>query len=230
MDANAIKSNFQNLDFGTVPSAVKMEEIVVTFEAGALLGDYAKAFINEAARRMPLTAEQPGALTQDELLRYCNYLLTQRVNSVRMECPDWRKLKVLWIPSFIQFILSQIGEVTNREFGIRFTPVVANPSDMTFEEAAEISNKVSAYQEKLQMVKDAMPRGIDGDADVMSCAVIGDYVRSTRRVTHIYATYVSAFLNAKLQEEFAFKALYRIQYDDIAYIAAALTAGGDTIV
>jgi hypothetical protein len=208
---NISKDHFQNLDFGTgAPSPVKMETVEVELSAGQLMDDYCVAFINEANRKMPLTAALDGALTLKELKDYCNYLLTERIKCVELRCPEWRKLKVLWIPSFIQYVLSCVGEVIVRDYGIKFIPTVTEESSLSYDEAVLISDKIGAFEEKLQMVRDAMPRGVEGDSEVMSCAIIESYVRSWKKVTHPSFTYVSAFLDAHLKNEIALKALYRI--------------------
>jgi hypothetical protein len=100
-------------------------------------------------------------------------------------------------------------------------PVVAEESEMTFEEAVEISNKIGAFEDDLQIVYDAMPRSEMGNEDVMSTALIAGYVRSLKVVEHVSSTYVAAFLDMKLKQEVAFQALYRIQYDDLNFIATA---------
>lgn len=225
------KDHFQSLDFGTgQPSPVKMETVEVVLSSGNLMNDYCKAFINEANRRMPLTAALKDALTLDELQLYCDYLLTERVKCVYLNCPEWRKLKTLWIPSFIQYVLSCVGEVIVRDYGIKLMPVLPKYSELTFEQAAAISEKICAYADKLQMVRDAMPRGVEGDIDVMSCAIIESYVRSWRKASHASFTYVAAFLDAHLKEELAFKALYRIQYDDLEYLRSAFIANDWTVI
>lgn len=225
------KGNFQGLDFGTgSPSPVKMEVVYVQVRVDTLFKDYVHAFIAEAHRRMPLTAELDGALTEEELLAYAEFLLTQRIKTIEMSCSLWRKLKVLWIPSFIQYVLSTVGEVILRQYGLKFLPKLEQPSAMTFDEAAVISDKISAFEEKLQMVRDAMPRGIEGDVDVMTCAIIDGYIRTREMVSHPSATYVAAFLNATLEKELAFKSLYRIQYDDLEFIRSAMIAGSGGLI
>jgi len=226
------QNQFQNLNFGTgLPSPVKMETVEVELSAAEMMDDYCKAFINEANRKMPLTAALEGALTLDELKQYCEYLLNERINCVYLNCKDWRKLKVLYIPSFIQYVLSCVGEVIVRDYGIKFMPTLAdNPNRIKFEDAVKISDKISAYKDSLQMIRDAMPRGVEGDLNVMSCAIIEGYIRSWRKVDHPSFTYVAAFLKAKLKNEIALKALYRIQYDDIDYIVAAMQANEEAII
>lgn len=215
---------FESLDIGTAqPISIPMELVEVEVGVEDLIGKYAKAFVNEAMRVNPLRAEQVG-LTEDEVDSYCHYLLVQRVKTVHMDCPMFRKLKVLYIPSYVQYALSMIGRVDIREKGLQLMPVVQDEDVITYEEAVAISEKIGSLIDDLQIVQDAMPRDIHGNKDVMSCALCGGYVRSIEKVEHVSATYVAAYLGMKLREEVAFQALYRVQYDDIEFIASALTA------
>lgn len=219
----ATQASFLNLELGsTKPTFREMETIHVVISQKNLLGNYAKAFVNEAYRVVPLRAEAVG-LTAQEVEAYSNYLLTKRIECVNMECKDYRKLKVLYIPAWIQYNLSLVGRVTKYDVGLQLLPVMENPSSMTFEEAVAISEKIGSFQRDLQIVHDAMPRSVDGDDDVMSTAMIADYVCSMKEVSHVAFTYVTAFLGMKVQEEAMFKVLYRLRYDDVQYIATALT-------
>lgn len=215
-------SIFQTLDLtGSKPTSVATETIHVEISADNLLGQYARAFVNEAHRVAPLRAEQVG-LTSEEVERYCEFLLYQRILSVKGQCDLFRKLKVLYIPIWIQYNLSMIGEVNIREKGLRLIPDMEAP-EMTYEEALKVSEKIGSFERDLQLVQDAMPRSQSGDRDVMSTALIAGYVRSLEKVEHVASTYVTAFLGMKLREEMAMSVLYRVQYDDVAYIASVLT-------
>lgn len=215
---------FQNLDITSAkPISVPIETVEVEMSESNLFEGYAKAFVNEAYRVNPLRAEQVK-LTQEEVLNYIKYLLVKRIETVNMNCPDFRKLKVLYIPVWIQYNLSMIGEVTIRDKGLKLIPTVADTNTISYVEAVAISDKIGAFESDLQIVKDAMPRDITGDVDVMSTAMIDGYVRAIDKVDHVAATYVTAFMGMKLKEEAAFKVLYRVQYDDIQFIATALTA------
>lgn len=214
---------FSNLDLGSAkPISVPMETITVMIGAQNLMGDYANAFIREAQRVNPGRLEQTK-LTSAEMVSYSEYLLTKRVECVMGTCQDFRKLKQLYIPVWIQYNLSMIGEVVIREKGWKMVPVMENPSTMTFEEALAISDKIGMLEDDLQMVRDAMPRKETGDPDVMTTALIAGYVRSMEKVEHVSSTYVTAFLGMKLREEAAMKILYRVQYDDLEFIATALS-------
>jgi hypothetical protein len=219
---NKIASTFASLDLGSAkPTSVPMDTVEVLVE-GDLFDSYATSFVKEAFRKNPLRAEQI-ALTSEEVNAYSRYLLTKRIESISGNCADFRKLKALYIPAWIQYNLSMIGTVTIRDRGIKLVPVEENPSQMTYDEALKVSEKIGMFIDDLQIVQDAMPRTEDGDLDVMSTALIAGYMRSLNPVKHVASTYAAAFMGLKLKEEMAFSALYRVQYDDIQYIASALT-------
>ena len=216
-------ASFVNLDLGTTkPTTVPMETINVVIN-GDLVSDYGRAFVSEAKRVNPLKAEQVQ-LTAEEVDAYSRYLITKRIESIHGNCDDFRKLKTLYIPVWIQYNLAMIGRVVMRDRGLTINPIEEQPSSMTFEEAIKISEKIGAFEDDLQVVQDAMPRSSDGDRDVMSTALIADYVRSLTPVTHVASTYITAFMGMRLKEESAMAVLYRVQYDDVQYIATALTS------
>lgn len=213
---------FQNIDLGSVkPTSIPMDRIEVSVGLSQMVTDYGKAFVKEARRKNPLRMDQIN-LTPEEVTDYCDYLFTKRIESIMDQCPDWRKLKNLYIPAYVQYAMAMIGIVTIRNRGIQLIPVDNHPSQMTFEQALEISEKIGMLQDDLQVVHDAMPRGEEGNIDVMSTALIAGYVRSLGEVGHVSATYVTAFMDMKLKQETAFQTLYRVQYDDVDYIQSAL--------
>lgn len=221
---NAVNATqFQSLDLGTgKPTSVPVEVVEVKVEIGDIASGFAKAFVNEAYRKAPLRAEQVN-LSQEELEKYLDFLLQQRVLCVEGKCELFRKLKVLYIPSFVQYVLSLVGTVTMRDIGLTIRPVFEHENVISYEEALAISEKVGSFIDDLQIVQDAMPRTAEGNQDVMSTALIAGYVRAIKPVQHVVATYVSAFLNFQLRKETAFQTLYRVQYDDVSFIASAFT-------
>lgn len=212
-----------DLSSNSKPTSVRTELIEVEVGTDSLVGDYAHAFVSEAFRVAPLSAEKIG-LTEQEITDYCNFLLVKRIEQVNNNCPDWRKLKTLWIPVFIQYVLRMIGRVDIYERGLMMMPVTEVKDVISLNEAFAISEKLGSLSRDLQMVQDAMPRSIYGDKDVMTSAMIAGYARSMQDVGHVSSTYVAAFLGAKLKNEVAFKVLYRVQYDDAEFIRTALIA------
>lgn len=215
---------FQDLNLSDVsPTSVPMQIINVRIMGDDLLGDYGRAFVDEARRVAPLVVER-NKLTGEEVEAYSRYLIAKRIQCVHGDCIDFRKLKVLYVPAWIQYNLSMIGRVVLRKRGLTMMPVCNQQDIITYEQALEISTKIGALEDRLCVLQDAMPRSIDGDPDVMTTALIAGYVRSLTEVEHPVATYITAFLGMKLQEEAALQVLYRVEYDDVDFIRMVLTS------
>lgn len=223
---------FMSADLGTPkPTSVPMEVVEVKMSASDILNDFAKAFVKEAYRKDPLRAQQVE-LTTEEVVSYTDYLLCKRIQSVNGICEDFRALKNLWIPSYVQWVLTLIGEVYDRAHGLKFTPVYEGELELNtkaanrdaYEKMLEISKKIAYFEDSVAILNDAMPRETSGNADFMSCALVAGYVRATKVVEHVAVTYAAAFANAQLKREAAFQALYRVQYDDVDFIQAAFVS------
>lgn len=214
---------FLAMDLGTPgPIPARQDEILVEINTGPLVAAYARSFIQEANRINHKLVETTG-LTEEEMLDYANFLFTQRVLHVQGKCDLWRKLKPLYIPSYIQYVLSMIGRVFIRSHGLKLEPTMKKLSKMSIDQAYVISEKIGAFERVMQIVQDAMPRDEAGHQDVMTTALIADHVRALNPVTHPGATYVTAFADMRLQREADFAVLYRVQYDDLHHIASVLT-------
>lgn len=209
-----------NFDFGTKPASVELEVVEVAIDSQLMLSDYAKAYVSEFQRRNPVRAETVG-LTDDELFYYFEGLIALRVQSVRGECKVWREAKQLLIPSWIEFTLSQIGEVVDVDRGLKLVPVFQKDVDIS--KMLATSDKLRAFlPDGISLHKDAFPRSREGDAETMAMAILGSYVQSQSKDSHPISSYVAAFLGFKLKEEAAFKMLYRVRYDDVQFIRAML--------
>lgn len=230
MENNNTMASFENLDLGfTKPTSIPVETIHVDISVNNLFNDYGSAFVEECYRVNPLKAKQVD-LTAEEMWDYIYFLVHQRILSVENKCRDFRKLKTLNIPAWIQYNLRMIGRVELLHKGLIMVPsdqvwIEENHVELiTFDQAFEISMKIASFiSDGLQIVHDAMPRSEFGDKDVMTSALIAGVVRSIDTVEHPVSTYVTAFMGMKVREEAAFKALYRIEYDDYEFIRQALT-------
>lgn len=202
------------------PRPVETAVIDVVIDPTVMVDDYAKAFVAEVERIRPRLQERVQ-LTEEEMIKYCRFLLSQRVKNVLGKQIEWRSLKECYIPVFIQYVMTTVGIVRLLGEGLILQPQMKDEK-MTVDEALAISQKLAYFEKDLQMVKDAMPRSKDGDQDTMSCALIAGYVRAMKPVEHPVSTYAAAFLGFKIKEEMAFSMLYRVEYDDLNYIASAL--------
>lgn len=223
-------NDFMTIDLGVSQEhPTKMQTVEVAVNLSSMAKDYAEAFVQEAYRINYDKAKHVN-LTADEMATYLLYLLSKRIKCVEGTCSDFRQLKVLWIPSYFQFVLSTIGVAIDREQGLTFTPTMPSAQaskgkqaeESTFVEMLSISDKISSFQKELQMVQDGMPRDRYGDLNIMATAMLGAYVSSCRQVAHPAATYVTAFLDMKLQDELRFGVLYRRLYGETELIRQVL--------
>lgn len=206
-----------DLDYGTKVTTTTMEEIDVALSPEALLMDFAVAYEQELSRRNILRAKQLK-LGADTLYYYFWGLLYLRVMNVHGNNVPWREMKLLFIPSWIEYNLTCVGRVIDRDRGLVIYPVLDSPEKFDIKEMLAISNDLGAFvNDGIVLHQGAFPTQIDGDFDVMSMAVINDYVFGMK-VTPPIASYVAGFLGFKLQQEAAFKALYRVRYDDVAFL------------
>jgi len=207
----------------------QMQEIKVAVCAHTVAERFCRDFIAEAQRCNPLKFDVVK-LTEEEMIDYTNFLLNRRVASVTHSCKDWRQLKSLWMPSFIQFVLRCLGEVIDYKRGRHVTLCWRDTTPegepirlISLQEAMKISDKIRAFQDELNLVDDAMPRGTEGLSDVMSCVELTNQVCSSKEMEHAVSEYVCAFAHMQLEKELSFAALYEIRYDDIDFIAMTLT-------
>lgn len=211
---------YSKLDFGTNITTDKLEKIDVTIDPNLILSDFAKAYLSELQRRNSIRAKSV-AITEAELKEYFISIIAIRVQSVRGNCPVWREAKALFIPTWIEFVITEIGEVVDVDRGLLFTPVFEHQYDI--KKLLATSDKLRAFRsDGVSMSKDAFPRKPEGDYETMSMVIINDYVQSISKDSHPIASYVAAFLGFKLKEEASFKMLYRIRYDDVDFIRTML--------
>lgn len=209
-----------NLDYGTKPTTGKLETVNVEIDPKIMINDFGAAYASELHRRNPLRADQTN-LTSEELTEYFTQILALRVQYIHDECKVWRQIKQLNIPTWIQFVISQVGRLIDYDFGLKVIPQLDYQIDLNF--LLNVSIRLEAFKsDGVTMHKDAFPRSKDGDKDVMSMALIEGFVYSRTKDAHPLQSYVSAFLGLKLIEEQTFKILYRVRYDDVDFIRSML--------
>lgn len=229
MEKGEIMTQFNfNMDKVTQnPIPVTNSTIEVSLNPHDLLSDYAKNFVAEGQRKHPLLSDKV-ALTAKEVYDYSLYLLKSRIEHVHGNFRNFRSQQLLFVPAWIEYTIANIGVLVVKELGLTFIPTF-EVETITHDEAKLISDKIKMFEGTLQVVTTAFPKDINGDQDLMTTAIISDYVRSTKEIAHPVTTYLTAFLGLKLREENTFGILYRIQYDDISYLARALDSEGGVI-
>lgn len=218
--SSSFEEQMQKLDFGSGhPTSVETEVIDVKINPDTMIGNFCEQWVNQSDIREPLRSEKLG-LEPEELKEYIHFVLYQRILMVQGKAKQVGRLKNLYMPEFIAYVLHQIGRVDLRQYGLQLMPQMDEP-EMTFEQAMEVSSKVEAAQSWMKVTHATYPYDRTGDPDLMSTALIGSYMRSIMPVEHPVSTYLGAFLGLQLQKETVMSTLYRVQYDDIQFIRSA---------
>jgi len=201
------------------PTAKELLTIAVEISAESLLADYARAFVLECARLNPLLAKEIK-LTPDEILTYCEFLVQRRISIVDETITDFHKIRQLLIPYWIETCLAQIGHVWIRDLGYLLVPAYRKEV-ITFEQAKKISDRLSYFEDKLEIAARVMPKQREGSPDVMTLALVAAEVSGINKKATPQGVVISRFLGLKLLQESTFEILYRVNYGDLGTVTAA---------
>lgn len=218
------------IDYGTKLSTSELDIIQVSIDPKIILNDYAKATLVEMQRMNPEKFATLN-LTHEALQSYFSYLVKKRVESVRGELKEWRQIRNLFMPAWVQFAISCVGEVIVQEFGLKFVPIMdssvtilgLSTDDFTLQDAFIVSDILRSFKvDGLSVLDDGFPRSREGQKDTMTLSLIGGYVKGIWPVSHPIFTYVAAFLGLKILESQTFDNLYRCRYDEVNFISTML--------
>lgn len=234
---NSVSSTrFETLDFGTVVTTSKIEDVIVTVDPRPYFTAYGVAMAKELQRRNPLrfqAIDQQIANSSDPLSGlgqaieyYCLGLLQIRMDSINGGSEHWRAAKLLLIPTMIQEIMSRVGIVTLRAEGLRFVPVMKDRIHYDIDLMLDISSQLEVFQDDgFKLFKDAIPRDIKGDSEVMLCVLRPDgateSVFAKTALIHPNSTYVAAILGLH-HNDVAISKEFRVRYDDVSFITSTL--------
>jgi len=209
--------DFKKLNYGTKPTGVPMQNVNIELDPELMVKDFAVAYERELYRRNANRAEREK-ITADELYDYFRGILSIHLEKDNLgTVKEWRKAKELYIPAWIQHVISQVGTYVDPIRGLKFIPQIAFVYDMA--KMLEVSERLSAFKvDGLKIFKDAFPRDTSGDPEVMSMIIAENCVRSMTAEAHPASSYVAAFLGFKLREEMALLTMYRVKYDDIVFV------------
>lgn len=200
------------------------DDITVIITDDNIAKPYVHGFVSEMFRINPLFAKALE-LSEDDLMDYINYLISERCKQVNGDFHVRNRNKNMWIPDFIQYVISMIGIVEKREHGLRMIPEYTSEV-IDIERATVISNKLAQTQDFMSVSRNAFPTDEFGDAEVMTTVLVSTSVRSMTTLTHPVNQLITAFLGMRLKEEAMHGILYRVQYDDLQYLTNVLASIG----
>lgn len=209
-------------------TSVPVRELHVRVAETEAMKSFNAAFIREGTRKNPLMADKVN-LTENELEAYENFLIHKRVEIVEGKCRDFRLIKRLAMPCFIERVLTDIGRVKILDKGLDIHPVSDDSEVISLQEAITISNKIESFYDDLAVVVGAMPAAEEGNPELMTMALIEGYVLGMGDYNDPLLQYLVYFLQMTL-EETQFNCLYYLRYDDVRTIESNISALGRSLV
>ena len=200
------------------------DDITVVITDDNIAKPYVHGFISEMYRINPIFSKAIQ-LSEEELMDYINYLISERCKQVNGDYHARNRNKNMWIPDFIQYVISMIGIVEKRELGLRMIPEYGSEV-ISYEQATVVSNKLAQTQDFMSLSRNAFPKDEFGDAEVMTTVLVSTSVKSMNVLTHPVNQLITAFLGMRLKEEAMHGILYRVQYDDLQYLTNVLASIG----
>lgn len=186
-----------------------------------LLLDFADAFSEELFRLQPRLVDKMQ-LSSKELSSYFKGVLYLRVLDVNGKNKFHRQERLLLVPAWIEYAISQIGIVTDSMYGLTFIPEM-ELEDFSIDDMIETSHKLSYYKDAgVELLENVYPRTNEGSESFMTMAVIKSKVCSYKKDADPLSVYLSAFLSSTLEERSALESLYRIEYQDVDYVRQVL--------
>ena len=218
-----IEKHLNTSDFNGHKPA-RRDDVHVIITKDNIAAPYVRGFISEMYRMNPLYAKTIS-LTEQELLNYINYLIAERCEQVNGNYHVRNRNKMMWIPDFIQYVISMVGIVEIRDLGLRLIPEYEGEV-ISIAEAQTISDKISLTQDFMSVSRNAFPIDIEGDEEVMTTVLVSSSVRSMKVLSHPVNQLITAFLGMRLKQEALHGVLYRVQYDDLEYLTNVLSSLG----
>lgn len=230
-DLNQFQAEFQNLNFGTTVTTSEYQTIEIIIDPHFMMDDYAIGLAHDLERRNPVRYHavedqftKSGQNLEDILIKYVSDLAKLRVQMIKRTCKVFREAKLLAIPPYIQFALSQIGQVYDPDHGKLFVPYMEEDHlDLTMDQMYKVTEVLRTFEsDGIVVFYDAFPRDQLGDRETMSFALIDGFVRNPDKYPHPAKSYIAVFLGMKLRQESELKALYSVRYDNVDFVKHAL--------
>lgn len=228
MKNTKIHTVFDNFDFGTTVTTSSMEEIYVTVDPIRMMHDYGDALLHDLERRNPDRYQAAinqlvgngsmWASAEEAIHYYLDGLAEYRIQSVNGNCSDWRKAKRLVMTAVVQDALSCLGIIQDRNHGFKVIPIMKEEKIVDIDRMLRVSEFLEWFEnDGIKLFKDAMPRGVEGDVDTMSCIIVGDEVKSMKVDAHPTFSYIAAFLGLEAQKQ-QDERRFDVKYDLFSYI------------
>lgn len=216
----------------TQTKAAKLEQVPVKMDL-LLFEQFAKGLEADLKRRNWQLFDKSG-ISVDDLFKYLALPLVYRISDFegvpKHETNSFKyygdlprhQVNNLNYPFWIEHVVAQVGIAVDYDYGLKFVPqLILNEEvqlTLSREKIIDIHHLLGAYEEHgLAVVTNVLPKGTEGNIDVMAMTIIEDIVKSYKHL-HPAGSYVAAFLGNKIAQAKEWSALFRVSYEEVEYI------------
>lgn len=216
---------FKGLNYGTVPTTANFREVLVEDTPENMSG-FARAYTSLLEQRNPLKFKssvvtvdgEQVKLSEKVIFDYFVQLMKYRLRTVHNKSVPWRQMRQLCMPAWIQAALSWTGRAIDNDRGWIIIPQFDEEDVLDITSMLSISLALEQFSvDGKPFFKDAFPRSIDGDLDMMSFSIHDDYSWSTKREVTPVASYMATFCGMKLVEPEEYQRFYTVRFDSVDF-------------
>lgn len=206
-------------EFMPEPHSETMIKQVIKLEPSELIHEMAILENREMQRVMRFTTSDV-VLDVEEIEKYLKTILYLRVLQVNdsKSLGNYRfTLKDLNIPVRLYQIILSLGEAVDRDYGIRFLPVIEVDSEDLLgpEELRQYSDRLSILiPEGYLVVETGLPTSTYGELGFMACLLVSQEKIYSYRKDHPVYGFIASFFKSELINK-AFDMDYRIYYGSV---------------
>jgi len=213
---NFITGLGSSLNLNDQSTAVSVTKVVVDMSPNELFEDVCKAYYNEV-HRVTRFEGKTSVLSRENVSRYFKTILKLHIDNVNRDKSVFAyKQSDLIIPTIVISILLNIGEVTDKDYGLKFIPKFDIDSNdlMSKSEFEDFADELVLLERVgLKFTTDGLPIPKDsGTLGFMGSQLLNkEDVRSYRHDHPVFGFFKSMFNTSALEEILGVKSL-RVRY------------------
>jgi hypothetical protein len=196
MDNKAIENNFKTVKLlaesriAVQPVSFDSHEVEIKLDAAVLT-----AYKSELYANWVCAAQSRGinlSFSETDLGNYIDMLITLRVDYVNKKRVEISPVDRIAVPSFLSLVLSNVGRVSNVDYGLELVPIVVDAPKVDVDFMWNMSRAIRALSNLGVEFADGYARSKDGSYEFMTMTLIDGSIRNPEKAPHpVYALMAS---------------------------------------
>lgn len=196
MDKSTIDSNLKQVKvfaegrIAVQPVSFDRHEVEIRLDAGVL-----REYKRELYACWDAAAQVRGIVlnfTEEDLSKYIDMLIKIRVDYVNSKRVVIGPTDRVCVPSFLSLVLSNVGKVSNVDYGLELIPIVTGAPEIDEEFIWKVSRSIRALSNIGIEFADGYSRSRDGSYEFMTMTLIDGSIRNPDKAPHpVYALMAS---------------------------------------